>query len=128
MARIGGVTIPAEKKVKIALTYVYGVGNVRALAILDQSKVDPEARVKDLSETELNRIREVLSSEYTVEGELQRVINTNIKRIRDIGSYRGNRHKLNLPVRGQRTKTNARTKRGRRATVGGIAIKAASKT
>lgn len=127
MARIGGVTIPTEKKVKIALTYIYGIGPTRADQILKTTEIDPQSRVKDLAEPELNRIREAVAG-YTTEGELQRIVTGNIKRLRDINSYRGERHKKNLPVRGQRTRTNARTKRGRRQTVGGIAIKAAAKT
>lgn len=128
MARIGGVTVPSDKQVQVALTYIYGIGATTSRKILSESKVEPTTRVKDLTEAELNRIREVIASKYTIEGELQRIVTTNIKRLKDIGSYRGLRHKSNLPVRGQRTRTNARTKRGRRATVGGIAQKAASKT
>lgn len=128
MARIANVTIPSEKQVKIALTYVYGIGNTTAAQILDLAKVEPETRVKDLTETELNRVREIIAGNYTVEGELQRRVTTNIKRLRDINSYRGVRHKNNLPSRGQRTRTNARTRRGRRQTVGGIAMKAPTKT
>lgn len=128
MARIANVTIPTEKQVKIALTYVYGIGSTTALQILDLAKVEPETRVKDLTETELNRIRDIIAGNYTVEGELQRRVTTNIKRLRDINSYRGVRHKNNLPSRGQRTRTNARTRRGRRQTVGGIAMKAPTKT
>lgn len=127
MARIGGVTIPTDKKVKVALTYIYGVGQTRAAQILSQTDVDPESRVRDLAEGELNRIREAVA-QYQTEGELQRTVTTNIKRLRDINSYRGERHKKNLPARGQRTRTNARTKRGKRQTVGGIALKAAAKT
>lgn len=128
MARIANVTIPTDKKVNVALTYVYGIGLTSASRILEAVNVDPEARVKDLTETELNRIREEIAANYTVEGELQRTVTTNIKRLRDINSYRGLRHKNNLPSRGQRTRTNARTRRGRRQTVGGIAMKAAAKT
>ena len=128
MARIGGVTVPSDKQVQVSLTYIYGVGTTSSGKILSEAKVEPTTRVKDLTEAELNRIREVIASKYTVEGELQRIVTTNIKRLKDIGSYRGSRHKSNLPARGQRTRTNARTKRGRRATVGGIAQKAASKT
>lgn len=127
MARIGGATIPTEKKVRVALTYIYGIGQTRANQILRDTDIDPETRVKDLSEGELNRIREAVAG-FTTEGELQRVVTTNIKRLRDISSYRGERHKKNLPLRGQRTRTNARTKRGKRQTVGGIALKAAAKT
>jgi small subunit ribosomal protein S13 len=128
MARIAGVTIPDNKKVKISLTYVHGIGRTTAANILDTVNIDPETRVKDLTETELNQIREIISSNHTVEGELQRIVSTNIKRLRDINAYRGLRHKGNLPSRGQRTRTNARTRRGRRQTVGGLSIKAASKT
>jgi small subunit ribosomal protein S13 len=127
VARIGGVTIPTEKKVQVALTYIYGIGPARARQILAQTDIDPESRVRDLAEGELNRIREAVT-QWPTEGELQRTVTTNIKRLRDINSYRGERHKKNLPVRGQRTRTNARTKRGKRQTVGGIAIKAAAKT
>lgn len=127
MARIAGVTVPTEKQVGVALTYIYGVGSNTATRVLTKANVEPTTRVKDLAEGELNRIREVLAS-YTLEGELQRVVTANIKRLRDINAYRGERHKKNLPVRGQRTRTNARTKRGKRQTVGGIAIKAAAKT
>ena len=127
MARVAGVTIPTEKKAKIALTYIYGVGPTTAVKVLDKANVDGDTRVKDLAEGELNRIREVLAT-LTLEGELQRNVTGNIKRLREINSYRGERHKKNLPVRGQRTRTNARTKRGKRQTVGGIALKAAAKT
>lgn len=128
MARIAGVTIPTEKKIRIALTYIYGIGLSTSTRIVDLVKVDGETRVKDLSEAELNRIRDAINSELTVEGELQRVVTSNIKRLKDIKSYRGERHGKGLPVRGQRTRTNARTRRGRRQTVGGIAPKAAAKT
>lgn len=128
MARIAGVTIPTDKKVEIALTYIYGVGSTTARKILDTANVDPAERVKNLSESELNRIRDVIATDLTVEGELQRVVTGNIKRLRDINSYRGDRHKRGLPARGQRTRTNARCRRGRKQTVGGIAPKAASKT
>lgn len=127
MARVAGVTIPTDKQVKIALTYIYGVGQTTSAKVLTQANIAGETRVKDLTESELNRIREVLAS-YTLEGELQRVVTGNIKRLREINSYRGERHKKNLPLRGQRTRTNARTKRGKRQTVGGIALKAAAKT
>jgi len=128
MARIGGVTIPTDKPIAYALTYIYGIGPTTARKVLEAASVDGTARVKNLSEVELNRVREELANNYTVEGELQRVVTTNIKRLKDISSYRGQRHKLNLPARGQRTRTNARTRRGRRQTVGGLSIKAASKT
>ncbi len=128
MARIAGVTIPTEKQVQYALTYVYGIGLTRSREVLEATDVNPEARVKDLTDAELTRIRAFIGENYTVEGELQRVVSTNVKRLKDIGSYRGNRHKANLPSRGQRTRTNARTRRGRRVAVGGAQPKAATKT
>lgn len=128
MARIAGVTIPTEKQVQYALTYVYGIGLTRSREVLEATDVNPEARVKDLTDAELTRIRDFIGENYTVEGELQRVVSTNVKRLKDIGSYRGNRHKANLPSRGQRTRTNARTRRGRRVAVGGAQPKAATKT
>ncbi len=128
MARISGVTIPSEKQVQIALTYVYGIGLTTSVKILKIAKVEPTVRVKDLTDAEIGRIQEIINSDYTVEGELQRVVTGNIKRLKDINAYRGLRHKANLPSRGQRTKTNARTRRGRKLTVGGTAKKVASKT
>lgn len=128
MARISGVTIPNEKQVQIALTYVYGIGPKFARDILEKAKVELTVRVKDLTDAEISRISEVIAENYTTEGELQRVVTGNIKRLKDIGSYRGLRHKNNLPSRGQRTKTNARTRRGKKTTVGGTAKKVASKT
>lgn len=128
MARISGVTIPTEKQVQIALTYVYGVGPKSAADILKAADVEPTVRVKDLNDAEISRIQEVINNNYTVEGELQRIVSGNIKRLKDIGAYRGLRHKANLPSRGQRTKTNARTRRGKKITVGGTAKKVASKT
>lgn len=128
MARIAGVTIPTNKRIIVALTYVYGIGDTTSQQILKKANVDPSTRVKDLTENELAAIRDVISAEYTVEGELQRVVRANVKRLKDIGSYRGDRHKRNLPVRGQRTRTNARTKRGRKVTVAGAQPKAATKT
>ena len=128
MARISGVTIPTEKQVWVALTYVYGIGNKSAHDILKIAKVEPTVRVKDLTDAEIGRIQEEINAHYTVEGELQRIVSGNIKRLKDISAYRGLRHKANLPVRGQRTKTNARTKRGKKVTVGGTAKKVASKT
>lgn len=128
MARISGVTIPNEKQVQIALTYVYGIGPKFAADILAQAKVDPTVRVKDLTEAEVGKISEIIGKDYTVEGELQRVVTGNIKRLKDINAYRGLRHKANLPSRGQRTKTNARTRRGKKITVGGTAKKVAAKT
>lgn len=128
MARISGVTIPNEKQIQIALTYVYGIGPKFAKDILTEAKVEPTVRVKDMTDAEISRISDVISEKYTVEGELQRIVTGNIKRLKDIGSYRGQRHKNNLPSRGQRTKTNARTRRGKKTTVGGTAKKVASKT
>ena len=128
MARIAGVTIPTEKQVQISLTYIYGIGPVFADRILKATKVDPTTRVKDLTEDELTRIREEINNNFTVEGDLQRVVTGNIKRLKDINSYRGLRHKNNLPSRGQRTRTNARTRRGKATTVGGTKKKVASKT
>jgi len=128
MARISGVTIPAEKQVWVALTYVYGISPKTSEKILANAKIAPEVRVKNLTDAEIGRIQEVINETYTVEGELQRVVTGNIKRLKDIKSYRGLRHNANLPTRGQRTKTNARTRRGRKVTVGGTAKKVASKT
>ncbi len=128
MARISGVTIPSEKQVQIALTYVYGIGPKTSQDILAKAKIEPTVRVKDLTDAEISRIQEAINTDYVVEGELQRIVVGNIKRLKDINSYRGLRHKANLPSRGQRTKTNARTRRGRKVTVGGTAKKVASKT
>lgn len=128
MARISGVTIPSEKQVQIALTYVYGIGPKTAGDILSAAKVEPTARVKDLTDAEIARIQDYINERYTVEGELQRIVAGNIKRLKDINAYRGLRHKMSLPSRGQRTKTNARTRRGRKSTVGGTAKKVPSKT
>lgn len=128
MARIAGVTIPNEKQIGIALTYIYGIGPKFAADILAAAKVDPVVRVKNLTDDELTRISDVISADYTVEGELQRVVTANIKRLKDIKAYRGLRHNANLPSRGQQTRTNARTRRGKKVTVGGTAKKVASKT
>ncbi len=128
MARIAGVTIPEQKQVGIALTYVYGIGPKFAADILSKAKVDPTVRVKNLTDGELTRISDTISADYLVEGELQRVVTANIKRLKDIKAYRGLRHNANLPSRGQRTRTNARTRRGKKVTVGGTAKKVASKT
>lgn len=119
MARVEGVEIPSNKKILYSLTYVHGIGLSSSKKILSQASVDPEVRVKDLDEASLNKVREVISQNYTTEGELKRLVAANIKRLKDIGSYRGNRHKLGLPTRGQRTRTNARTRRGKRLAVGG---------
>jgi small subunit ribosomal protein S13 len=128
MARISGVTIPSEKQIHVALTYVYGIGPKTSADVLKAANVEPTVRVKNLTDDEVSRIQDYINGNYTVEGELQRVVNGNIKRLKDIGSYRGLRHKQNLPSRGQRTKTNARTRRGRKLTVGGTAKKTPSKT
>jgi small subunit ribosomal protein S13 len=128
MARIAGVTVPTEKQVQISLTYVYGIGPTVAKQILTVCKIDPTTRVKDLTEDELTKIRDEITAHYTVEGELQRVVTANIKRLKDINAYRGLRHKASLPSRGQRTRTNARTRRGKKVTVGGTKKKVASKT
>lgn len=128
MARISGVTIPLNKQIHVALTYVYGIGPKFSSEILTTAKVDPTIRVKDLTESEVSRIQDAINEHYIVEGELQRIVVGNIKRLKDIGSYRGIRHKQNLPARGQRTRTNARTKRGRKNAVGGSQPKSASKT
>jgi small subunit ribosomal protein S13 len=119
MARIAGVDIPKEKRVEISLQYIYGIGPNLSHRILSTSGVNPDTRVKDLSEQEVNRIREVIDKEYKVEGVLRKEVNFNIKRLIEIGSYRGLRHRRGLPARGQRTRTNARTKRGLRKTVAG---------
>ena len=127
-ARISGVTIPAEKQVWVALTYIYGIGPKSAHDILNKSKVEATTRVKNLTDGEISRIQEVINEDHVVEGELQRIVSGNIKRLKDIKSYRGQRHASGLPARGQRTKTNARTRRGKKVTVGGTAKKVASKT
>jgi small subunit ribosomal protein S13 len=119
MARIAGVDIPRDKHVNIALRYIYGIGPTLADRIVAQAGVNPMTRVKDLTEDEINRIREIIDREYKVEGDLRREVNLNIKRLIEIGSYRGLRHRRNLTVRGQRTRTNARTRRGPRKTVAG---------
>ncbi|CAG0965191.1 30S ribosomal protein S13 [Anaerolineae bacterium] len=119
MARIAGVDLPRQKRVDIALRYLYGIGPLRANEILAKTQIAPEVRVKDLSEAEVARIRTVIDRDYKVEGDLRREIAMNIKRLQEIGTYRGLRHRRNLPVRGQRTRTNARTKRGSRKTVAG---------
>jgi len=114
MARIAGVDLPRNKHANIALTYIYGIGNSRAARILDAAKVDPMKKVSDLREDEVNRIRQVIEAEGSVEGDLRKDVSMNIKRLIEIGSYRGFRHRRNLPVRGQRTHTNARTRKGPR--------------
>jgi small subunit ribosomal protein S13 len=118
MARISGVDIPREKRIEIALTYIFGIGLPTSQKILTQANVNPDTRVRDLTEDQVNRLREIIDRRYKVEGDLRREVALNIKRLQEIGSYRGLRHRRNLPVRGQRTKTNARLRRGPRRTVG----------
>ena len=119
MARIAGVDLPRDKRVAVGLTYIYGIGLSRSKQILQDTGVNPDTRVRDLTESEIVRIREFIDREFEVEGDLRREVAMNIKRLTEIGSYRGQRHRRNLPVRGQRTRTNARTKRGSRKTVPG---------
>jgi small subunit ribosomal protein S13 len=128
MARISGVIIPDAKQVHVALTYVHGIGPKSSADILTEAKVDPTVRVKNLTDAEISRVQDIINEKYTVEGELQRIVVSNIKRLKDINSYRGLRHKANLPANGQRTRTNARTRRGKKTTVGGTTKKAPSKT
>jgi small subunit ribosomal protein S13 len=128
MARIAGVDLPRNKHVRIALTYIYGIGNPRAARILDEAKVDPMKKVQDLGEDEVNRIRQVIENEGSVEGDLRKDVSMNIKRLIEIGSYRGFRHRRNLPVRGQRTHTNARTRKGPRKGTVAQKKKATAKT
>ena len=117
MARIAGVDLPREKRVEIGLTYVYGIGRTSAKKILEATGINPDTRVKDLTEDEIGKIREAIDKEFTVEGDLRREVALNIKRLIEIGSYRGLRHRKGLPVRGQRTKTNARTRKGPKRTI-----------
>jgi len=119
LARIAGVDLPRDKRVEIALTYIYGIGRPTSNKILAKTGVNPDTRVRDLTEDEVNRLREVIEREYVVEGDLRREVQMNIKRLMDIGCYRGLRHRRGLPVRGQRTRTNARTRKGPRRTIGG---------
>ena len=118
MARIAGVDLPKNKRIDIALRYIYGVGPMLSNIVIAEAQMDPAKRVKDLTQEEVNKLNAIISKNYKVEGDLRREIQANIKRLIDIGSYRGFRHRRNLPVRGQRTKTNARTRRGKRKTVG----------
>ncbi|MFH1541357.1 MAG: 30S ribosomal protein S13 [Elusimicrobiota bacterium] len=120
MARIAGIDLPKGKRIDIGLSYIYGIGRVLAKEILDEAKIDPSKKVKDLTEIEVGKLAGIISSDYKVEGDLRREIVSNIKRLQEIGTYRGSRHRRNLPARGQRTKTNARTKRGKRKTVGAV--------
>ncbi|NLY56042.1 MAG: 30S ribosomal protein S13 [Firmicutes bacterium] len=119
MARIAGVDLPRDKRVEVALTYIYGIGPAKAAEVLAATKVNPDTRVRDLTEDEIARLREVIDKNLIVEGDLRRQVNMNIKRLIDIGCYRGLRHRRGLPVRGQRTKTNARTRKGPKRTIGG---------
>lgn len=119
MARIAGVDIPRDKRVVISLTYIYGIGRKTSENILKEAEIDPSIRVRDLDENQIGKLREVIDRSYVVEGDLRREINMNIKRLMEIGCYRGLRHRRNLPSRGQRTRTNARTRRGVRKTVAG---------
>ena len=119
MARIAGVDLPREKRVEIGLTYIYGIGRVSATKILEKANVNPDTRVRELTDDEVKRIAEVIDADYTVEGDLRREIALNIKRLQEIGCYRGIRHRKGLPVRGQKTKTNARTRKGPKRTVEG---------
>jgi small subunit ribosomal protein S13 len=118
MARVAGADIPNDKRVEIALTYIYGIGLSSSKKILQVTTIDPDTRVKDLTEHEVTRLRETIEQQYTVEGDLRRELAMNIKRLMDIGSYRGLRHRRGLPVRGQRTRTNSRTRKGPRRTIG----------
>jgi len=127
LARVAGVDLPKNKRIEVALTYIFGIGHSSARKILEQTGVDPDKRVKDLSPDEVSRIREVIDHDYKVEGELRKEIAMNIKRLIDIGCYRGMRHIQGLPVRGQRTRTNARTRKGPKKTVAGRGKKRGAK-
>ena len=118
MARVAGVDLPNHKRLEVALTYIYGIGRSRSLEICDVCDLDAMSRIGDLTDEELNRVREVIDRDYRVEGDLRREVQANIRRLIEIGSYRGRRHRMGLPVHGQRTKTNARTRKGRPKTVG----------
>jgi small subunit ribosomal protein S13 len=128
VARISGVNIPEAKRVEIALTYVFGIGLTTSQKILAATGISPDTRVRDLTEAEVSKLREYIDKNLRVEGDLQREVSLNVKRLKEINSYRGLRHKANLPVRGQRTKTNARTKRGKKITMGSGRKKSAAKT
>jgi small subunit ribosomal protein S13 len=119
MPRLAGIDIPVNKQAWVSLQYIYGIGPSLSQRILAKAKIAPEVRVKDLTEEEINRLREIVDKQYRTEGELRKEVNFNIKRLIEIGSYRGSRHRRGLPARGQRTRTNARTKRGQRKTVAG---------
>ena len=117
MARISGIDLPREKRIEVALTYIYGIGPARAAKVLENTKIDPNTRVKDLTEDQEAALREAIEQHYTIEGDLRREIGMNIKRLSEIGCYRGLRHRRGLPVHGQRTKTNARTRKGPKKTI-----------
>jgi small subunit ribosomal protein S13 len=119
LARIAGVDLPRDKRVEVSLTYIFGIGRSSAAKIVEQAGINPQTRVKDLTEEEVVRLREIIDKNYQVEGDLRREINMNIKRLMDLGNYRGIRHRRGLPVRGQNTKTNARTRKGPKRTAGG---------
>lgn len=128
MARISGVTLPSDKRVEIGLTYVYGIGLTTSQKLLKQTGVNPDTRVKDLTDDEVNKIRVAIEGNIKVEGDVRREVTQDIKRLKEIGSYRGSRHSAGLPSRGQRTKTNGRTKRGKRVTMGSGRKKSSEKT
>lgn len=128
MARISGVNLPSDKRVEIGLTYIFGIGLSKSREILRKADIKPDIRIKDLSDDEVNKIRSIIEGSIKVEGDVRRELTQNIKRLKEIGSYRGNRHSSALPTRGQRTKTNARTKRGKKTTMGSGRKKAATKT
>lgn len=119
MARIAGIQLPKDKRIEVALTYIYGIGDVKSKRILAQAGISPDVRVKDIPEGDVNRLREIVEKQNKVEGELRREILLNVKRLKEIGSYRGSRHAKNLPARGQRTKTNSRTRRGNKRMTAG---------
>lgn len=127
MARIAGVDIPRNKKVGVAITYIYGIGHTTGQKILEKAQVSPDTRVRDLTEEEVGHLREIIEREYRVEGDLRREVQMNIKRLMDIGCYRGLRHRRGMPVRGQRTRTNARTRRGRKGQAIGVRKKMTKK-
>lgn len=128
MARISGINLPNDKRVEVGLTYIFGIGSTKAQEILKATKIDPSTRIKDLTEAEEVKLREYIDGNLMVEGDLHRLVTQSVNRLKDIGAYRGLRHKNNLPVHGQRTKTNGRTKRGKKVTMGSGRKKAASKT
>ncbi len=128
MARIIGVDLPKDKRIETALCYIYGMGLALSKKVLAEAEINPDTKVKDLTEEEINRLKTIIQRDYKVEGTLRRDVANNIKRLVEIGAYRGYRHKRNLPSRGQRTKTNARTKRGMRKTIGAVKVKEENKT